>query len=222
MPLPHRLPPLALLVLALAAPPDLAAAPTPSGPSARAGDGAPMPAPGGQPADVAVRRLRTRTPRRIDVRSPGFDADAHIPLRHTAYGDDLSPPLEWDAVDGARAYALIVEDPDAPRERPFVHWLAWNIPDDSAGLPEAIETVREPVDIKGLRQGRNDRGEIGYFGPRPPAGDAPHRYHLQLFALDRELELPAGADRDALLAALDGRVIATGELVATAQAPRRQ
>jgi phosphatidylethanolamine-binding protein (PEBP) family uncharacterized protein len=56
-------------------------------------------------------------------------------------------------------------------------------------------------------------GAVGYRGPRPPAGDPPHHYHVQVFALDRLLELPAGSNRDEVLAAMKGHVRARGELV---------
>jgi Raf kinase inhibitor-like YbhB/YbcL family protein len=225
-------PPLApsLLVLALLAAPDAAQAqPGPSGagpggPSLDASGTAGMRVQGatGPMSEVAIRRENSRTPGEIQVRSPQIRSQAPIPSRHTAYGDDISPELQWNPVDGARSYALLVEDPDAPTAQPFVHWLVWNIPPDHHGLPEAIETVGEPLDVKGIRQGRNDRGEVGYFGPRPPAGDGPHRYHFLVFALDRGLDLPAGATRDELLDAIDGHVLAKGELVATSQAPRAQ
>ena len=55
-----------------------------------------------------------------------------------------------------------------------------------------------------MLQGANDRGSAGYFGPRPPEGDPPHHYHIQVFALDKPLDLPPGADRDQLLSAMQG------------------
>ena len=63
-----------------------------------------------------------------------------------------------------------------------------------------------------MMQGRNSRNSIGYMGPRPPVGDPPHRYSFQLLALDAVLDLPIGADRDQVLAAAKGHVIAKGEL----------
>lgn len=169
-------------------------------------------------ASLAIHRVDARTAARIDVRSPDLAADAPIPAAHTAYGDNRSPALQWSTVADARSYVLLVEDPDAPTPRPFVHWLAWNIPGNVHALPGHF-TARTSA-VPGLRQGRNDRGDSGWFGPRPPAGDPPHHYHFQVFALDRMLALPDGATRDALLAAIAGHVLARGELVATSQAPR--
>jgi hypothetical protein len=70
------------------------------------------------------------------------------------------------------------------------------------------------------RQGSNSKSERGYFGPRPPAGDPPHPYHFQIFALDTTLDLPDGFNRHALLQAMRGHVLAEGELVGTFQAPQ--
>lgn len=169
---------------------------------------------------VAIHRDATRTQGLLRVRSPQIEPQAPIPARHTAYGDDISPVLQWDAAPGARAYALLVEDPDAPGAQPFVHWVAWNIPPEQHALPEGIATVESPRAPAGMKQGVNDAGRIGYFGPRPPPGP-PHRYHFQVFALDRPLDLAARATREDLLRAIEGHVIAKGELVATSQAPGR-
>ena len=68
-------------------------------------------------------------------------------------------------------------------------------------------------------QGRNNRGSSLYFGPRPPGGK-PHHYHFQVFALDRLLDLPAGAKREQLLAAMNGHVLAKGDLVGLFGKPR--
>ncbi len=171
---------------------------------------------------VALQREATRATAGLRVTSPQIDADAPIPERHTAYGENRAPALRWKPVGGARSYAVLVEDPDAPAAEPFVHWLVWNIPADMHELPEDIRAETEPRAPAGIRQGRNDRGGIGWFGPRPPAGDAPHHYHFQVLALDAPLDLPDGATRDELLRTIDGRVLAKGELVATSQAPTQQ
>ena len=95
-----------------------------------------------------------------------------------------------------------------------MHWVAWNIPADVQSLGEGL-----PAPPRGMQQGRNGRDAAGYFGPRPPAGDPPHHYHFEVFALDAPLALPADADRDALVAAIGPHLIGSGELIATSQAP---
>lgn len=171
---------------------------------------------------IALQREATGATAGLRVTSPQIRADAPIPDRHTAYGEDRSPALHWQPVGGARSYAVLVEDPDAPVVEPFVHWLVWNIPADMHELAEDLRADTVPRAPAGIRQGRNDRGSIGWFGPRPPAGDAPHRYHFQVLALDAMVDLPEGATRDELLRTVDGHVLAKGELVATSQAPTQQ
>ena len=164
---------------------------------------------------LAGARAETRTEQRLGIASPAFAPGSTIPLRYSAYGEGVSPALSWTAVPaGAQSLVLMLEDPDAVSARPFVHWLAWNLDPASGGLPEGVAPA-----AAGLVQGRNNRGAVGYFGPRPH-GSRPHHYHFQLFALDRRLDLAAGADREALLAAMNGHVVARGDLVGLFAEPR--
>ena len=153
------------------------------------------------------------------LRSSAFAEGQSIPKRHSDYGEGVSPALAWQAVEGAKSYALVMEDPDADKPKPFVHWLAWNIPGDMTGLPEGLHTHPRLTEPEDLRQGSNSRGSTGYFGPKPPAGSGTHRYHFQLFALDRVLDVPPGADRDTLLEAMRGHVLGRATLVGTYDAP---
>jgi Raf kinase inhibitor-like YbhB/YbcL family protein len=116
-------------------------------------------------------------------------------------------------VPGAKSYAVIAEDPDSRPVKPFVHWLAWNIPANVTTLPEGLQEQPRLTEPEGVLQGRNTRGSTGYYGPRPPVGDPAHGYHFQVFALDTLLGVPFGADRDTLLAAMQGHVLAKGALV---------
>jgi Raf kinase inhibitor-like YbhB/YbcL family protein len=151
--------------------------------------------------------------------SQGFPGGQPIPSRHSAYGDDASPPLAWAPVQGARSYALVMEDPDADRPAPYVHWVAWNIPAGVTALAEGLPADARLAAPDGMRQGVNDRGSVGYFGPRPPAGTGVHDYHLQLFALDTTLDIAADADRDTLVRAMRGHVLGRARLVGTHVAP---
>jgi Raf kinase inhibitor-like YbhB/YbcL family protein len=140
-----------------------------------------------------------------------------IPKEHSEYHDGVSPEVSWNAVSGAKSYALIMEDPDATYIKPFVHWVAWNIPAGVTTLPEGLQEQPRLTEPEGVLQGRTSRGSVGYYGPRPPVGDPPHRYHFQVFALDAMLDVPPGASRDDLLRAMSGHVLAAGELVGTYQ-----
>jgi Raf kinase inhibitor-like YbhB/YbcL family protein len=170
---------------------------------------------GGSSAILAVDRPETRSAAPLAVTSPAFAANDTIPLTFSPYGQGRSPALAWSGPPaGTKSLALMLEDPDATSVKPFVHWLAWNIDRDLGGLAEASVPT-------GVRQGRNSHGDIAYFGPRPH-GSKPHHYHFQLFALDRMIGLPAGAGREQLLAAMNGHVLAKGDLVGLfAQPPGR-
>ncbi len=148
----------------------------------------------------------------LTLESTAFGAGERIPAKYTADGQDVSPPLRWsEPPEGTKSFALICDDPDAPRGT-WVHWLIWNIPADVRELPEAVPPREELAN--GARQGTNDFGRIGYGGPAPPPG-RPHRYFFRLYALDTVLELPAGARRAELEDAMKGHVLAGGELMGT-------
>ena len=175
------------------------------------------------PEALSLARVTPRTPgATLELLTDAIAIDGTIDARHSAYGDNLSPPLRWTPVEGAGAYAIILEDPDAPMEKPFVHWLIWNIPGSFDGLPEAVPSDDRPNTPPGAVQGKNDSGSIGYFGPRPPAGTGLHHYHFQIFALDGPLTLHSDADIRALVDAMKGRVIADSELIGTYAAPGAQ
>lgn len=173
------------------------------------------------PQALSLARIQPWSPGAVlELNSTAIDTDGKIEARHSALDANTSPPLHWTAVDNAGAYALIVEDPDAPREHPFVHWMVWNIPGEATSLAEGLPNAERLESPQNTVQGRNDNGAFGWFGPRPPAGTGPHRYHFQLFALDGPLTLdPAETDLRTLVDAMKGRVIADTELVGTFEAP---
>jgi Raf kinase inhibitor-like YbhB/YbcL family protein len=164
---------------------------------------------------LAYQRDETKAAAELIVTSAAFPAGGTIPLRYSAYGDGVSPPLAWTgAPAGTRSFVLLVEDPDASSAKPYVHWMAWNIAAGQTSLPEAVGPS-----AAGMVQGRNNHGDKAWFGPRPP-GRSPHRYYFELFALDTELALAPTASRSALLRAMDGHVLAAGWLLGTFQKPR--
>lgn len=152
----------------------------------------------------------------FSLRSPAFSDGQPIPRRHTGDGEDLSPPLSWSGLPArAVSLALIVDDPDAPTTHPWVHWVIYNLPADEQGLVEGIPPVASPASPSGATQGKNSWGGEGYRGPAPPRGHGTHHYIFRLFAIDRALDLPAGLDKEALLAAIRGHVMAEAELIGT-------
>ena len=160
---------------------------------------------------VSVERPETQTDARLTVTSADFKAGQPIPVTYSAFGQSISPQLSWSLSTKAKSYAVLVDDPDGAGPQPVSHWVVWNIPPDVTLLPEGSNT--------GV-QGTNSHKGKGYVGPHPPAKDAAHHYHFQVLALDRMLDTPAGAERDAVLAAVRGHVVAKGELVGTFQAPK--
>lgn len=167
----------------------------------------------GSGVPLAKDRTETTAPGVMTVTSATITAQAPIPAKHSEYADGVSPQISWTPVAGAKSYAIVMEDPDAKPVTPFVHWLAWNIPATVTHLPEGSQEQMRLTEPEGVFQGATTRGSSSYYGPRPPVMDPPHRYHFQVFALDTLLQVPPGADRDTLLAAMRGRVLAKGELV---------
>ena len=145
----------------------------------------------------------------IKVTSSVFKNDGLIPSKYTCDGEDISPPLQWEAVpQGAKSIALICDDPDAPMGT-FVHWVLFNLPADTKELAEKVPVDKILPD--GASQGITDFGRVGYGGPCPPSGT--HRYFFKIYVLDTKLDLPAGARKSQLLKAMDGHILAQGQLV---------
>jgi hypothetical protein len=137
----------------------------------------------------------------MKIESSAFKNGASIPPRYAKQGDNVSPPLSISGVPPeARSLVLIMDDPDAPRGL-FTHWVVFNIP--------PVAWFAENEVPKGARVGKNSWGEAGYGGPQPP--DREHRYFFRLYALDRMLDLPKGASREQVEAAMKGHVIAQAE-----------
>ena len=145
----------------------------------------------------------------MEIKSQAFDEGAMIPGKYTCDGHDISPSLEWSSVpDGTKTLALICDDPDAPVGT-WVHWVLYNLPGNINELSENIPPLK--VLNNGARQGKNDFGKIGYGGPCPPRGT--HRYYFKIYALDEELDVGPGISKKELLKAMEGHILAEGQLI---------
>jgi Raf kinase inhibitor-like YbhB/YbcL family protein len=152
----------------------------------------------------------------ITLRSDAFADGEAIPKRHTEDGENVSPPLTWTGLpEGTRELALIVDDPDAPRGEPWVHWVLYKVPADILTLIEDLPRTPTLDVPPGALQGKNSWGTVGFRGPGPPRRHGTHHYHFRLYALDAPLAAAQGLDKAGLLRATQGHVLAEAELIGT-------
>jgi Raf kinase inhibitor-like YbhB/YbcL family protein len=149
------------------------------------------------------------------IQSPAFKHEGEIPLKFTCEGADVSPILSWsDPPKGTAAYALIVDDPDAPDPKApkmtWVHWILYNLPATATGLKEAISMKELPA---GTEEGVNDWGNTGYGGPCPPIGR--HRYYFKLYALSKKVVAVRLPTKKELEKAIEGITLGKAQLIGT-------
>ena len=141
----------------------------------------------------------------MEVNSDSFAIGQSIPDKYSAYGSNISPAISWSgAPANTKTFVLLVEDPDAPRAQPFVHWLVYNIPASTTSMKEGQPPAGGTV-------GKNDNGGNAYYGPKPPSGT--HHYHFKVYAIDERLNLGAGATKDDVMKAITGHTLANGEVI---------
>ena len=152
----------------------------------------------------------------IDLSSPAFANGARLPVRFTADGPGISPPLVWgEPPEGTTALALIVEDADAPAPQPLVHAVVWGIPAGERRLGEGAIVADGDGGAGGRDVGRNSYLREGWLPPDPPTGHGPHQYAFQLFALAAPDDPGPTPGRGAIVSAMAGKVIAAGLLIGT-------
>jgi Raf kinase inhibitor-like YbhB/YbcL family protein len=145
----------------------------------------------------------------MKVTSAAFEEGASIPKKFTSDGDNISPQIAWTGIPtDTKSIALICDDPDAPIGL-FTHWVLFNLPADTKELSEGVQTQKTLPN--GAKQGANDAGKIGYTGPCPPSGT--HRYFFKVYALDTEVKLDPGIRVTQLQKAVQGHILAEGQLM---------
>jgi Raf kinase inhibitor-like YbhB/YbcL family protein len=159
-----------------------------------------------------------QVPTAITVTSPTIKANETVPVDHTADGKNLSPALMWSgAPANTKQFALVYDDPDVVfGGQTFVHWVVYKIPGTAKGLPGELPmdaVLTAPPEIAGAIQGLSGFKRTGYRGPAPPPGK-PHHYTWTVYALDAELPLEQGLNRNQLMEAIKGHIIGQGSLVA--------
>ena len=148
----------------------------------------------------------------FELTSSALKAKEKIPKEYTCDGSDISIPLSWnDVPERTKGFALIADDPDAPRGT-WVHWVLYDIPAEVRELSAGIGN--EESLQNGAKQGKNDFGKVGYGGPCPPGGPA-HRYHFKLYALNEMTGLRPRATKQQLLDAMKGHVLGEAQLTGT-------
>jgi Raf kinase inhibitor-like YbhB/YbcL family protein len=160
----------------------------------------------------------------LTLQTPAWPDGGSIPVRFSQAGDEVSPPLTWSGVpEGTASFVLVVHDMDAAVGNgldDLLHWLVWNIPGRSTGLPEGVPAVATLPD--GSRQ-MSATGP-GYRGPGALAAGPQHHYVFELYALDTMVDVPAvgqapPATRAAVFAAMAGHVRAKGAMVGLFKRP---
>jgi Raf kinase inhibitor-like YbhB/YbcL family protein len=134
----------------------------------------------------------------LTLSSPSFKDGDPIPVQHACTrlaGQNSSPALNWSDVPAeTKSLAIVAYDRDVPGKR-FYHWIIGNIPPTISGLQAGIPAV-SPYE-RGIIQGINSAGKLGYFGPCPPASEQ-HHYAFDLFAFDTILPASAFHDKTSL------------------------
>jgi len=142
---------------------------------------------------------------KLTINSPVFENGDPIPAEYSCNGEDISPELIFSGIpDGTQSLALIVDDPDAPIGT-WVHWVLFNLPPDTDGLPRGASGIGT--------DGQNSWKRAGYGGPCPPGGT--HRYFFKLYAVDQILDLQTDTNKKQLEAALEGHILDQAELMGT-------
>jgi Raf kinase inhibitor-like YbhB/YbcL family protein len=140
---------------------------------------------------------------KLKITSTGFVNNGSIPSKYSCEGEEVSPPLLIsDIPSGTKSLAIILHDPDAPREGGFTHWVVWNIEPGDNDIPE---------NFKGAQQGLNGAGQPGYRGMCPPSGT--HHYHFMVYALDSKLDIDKKTDKAGLEKSMAGHILAQGDIV---------
>ena len=139
----------------------------------------------------------------LKITSPAFETNKNIPPKYGCDGENVNPPVQIENVPpGTKSLALVFDDQDAPRGT-YVHWILWNV-------DPATKEIKEKSIPEGAVQGLNDFKKNLYGGPCPPT--RPHKYVVKVYALDTRLELDPKSTKVDLEKAMEGHLLAQGQL----------
>lgn len=149
---------------------------------------------------------------KLKLSSKDFENQGFIPKKYGCLADNISPELHWiGAPEKTESFALLVEDPDAPKNI-WVHWILFNIDKSICSLKEDFQIEDYKDKSRYIKEGRNSFLNSNYGGPCPPEGET-HRYIFRLYALDNILDLPSGVNKDRFLTAISGHVLDQAEII---------
>ena len=134
----------------------------------------------------------------ITVTSAAFPEGGAIPAEFTCSGAGHRPPLAWTGGEGARSYAIVVVDPDAPGGH-FYHWVVLDLP---TGTKEVVGGLPE-----GAHELKNSGGHKGWTAPCPPSGT--HHYRFTVYALNKMVN---AASLEGAFSTIEKSTIAQGTL----------
>lgn len=146
-----------------------------------------------------------------------FPDGGEIPVRFSqaapgaAPGEGTSPAISWsNAPAGTQSFVVNMRDLDVARNRTTedqAHWVVWNIPATSTGLPEGVPRGSQ------LPDGSFQISVTGpvYRGPGAAATGPRHHYVFEVYALDTKLDVQPTADafetRANVMRAMQGHVL---------------
>jgi Raf kinase inhibitor-like YbhB/YbcL family protein len=152
---------------------------------------------------------------RLALTSSAFAFNARLPVRFTADGSGVSPPLSWDEVPtDAHELVLLVEDADSPTPHPLVHAIVAALSPCRGDLPEGALDSPDHQGA-GLDTGQNSFFKHAWLPPDPPRGHGEHRYVFQVYALGEGKPLSSAPGRGELIERIVERAIAVGCLIGT-------
>ena len=153
---------------------------------------------------------------KMTVISSAFKEGEVIPSEYTCAGKNISPELSWSGIPPqAKSLVLICDDPDAPKETPWVHWVVYDLPAHIKNLSKGVSRAQLKAD--GAHEGMTDFDKPGYGGPCPPEGHGVHHYHFNLYAIDKKkIDIDeVDATKEKVLQAIEGHIVAQGHLIGT-------
>ena len=150
----------------------------------------------------------------LTVTSTSFPDGGELPAKYSGQ-KGTSPQLSWTGAPAAtRSFVLVMRDLDAAipagsLANDITHWVVWNIPPTATTIPEGgpVPAGANQYSLRGPQ----------YMGPAPPAGHPYHHYLFQVYALNATLDVPAGATRSDVAAAMEGKILGRGAYLGRAR-----